>query len=112
VLGRIGLAIVYPALSLASVRGLDSGEVMHAMSINNFARQLGGAMGISATGILLDWRLSAHGIADITADAPQLAVLSAFRESFFALAGVCCVAAFAAWFMRQRGARQGGRRAS
>jgi EmrB/QacA subfamily drug resistance transporter len=101
IMGRIGLAIVYPALSLGSVRGLDGAEVMHAMSINNFARQLGGAMGISATGILLDWRLSVHGIDDITPDSPPGLVLAAFRESFLTLASVCCLAAFAAWFMRE-----------
>jgi MFS transporter, DHA2 family, multidrug resistance protein len=109
ILGRIGLAIVYPALSLASVRGLGAAEVMHAMSINNFARQLGGAMGISATGILLDWRLGARGIEDITAQSPQLQVLSAFSETFFTLAAVCCLAAIAAWFMRPRAAARGAR---
>jgi EmrB/QacA subfamily drug resistance transporter len=97
VLGRIGLAILFPALSLGSARGLDSSDLAQAMSINSFTRQLGGAIGISALGILLEWRLAAHqaggGVADTSG------VLAAFSECFFCLAAVSAVAAVAAAFM-------------
>ena len=61
VLGRIGIGIIMPSLSLGSMRGLGAAEIPQAASMQNFLRQLGGAVGVSLVGILLEWRLAAHG---------------------------------------------------
>jgi hypothetical protein len=63
-------------------------------------RQLGGSMGISATGIFLDWRLAAHGVEGMTSGASPGA-LAAFAESFLCLAFVCAVSVVAAWFVNE-----------
>ncbi len=57
VIGRIGLGCVLPSLNLGSMRGLPDGLISHGASTINFMRQLGGAVGISLVGIVLDWRL-------------------------------------------------------
>lgn len=95
VLGRIGLAIMHPALSLGCIRGLPAKDLPQAMSMNNFARQFGGAMGIGVTGILLDWRLSVHAH-------EAAGVMSAFGENLLMLAAVSALAAAAAWFMKEK----------
>jgi len=95
VLGRVGLAIMHPALSLGCARGLPQQDLAQAMSMNNFARQFGGAIGIGATGILLDWRLSVHAH---EADG----VMAAFSENLLILAAVSALAAAAAWFMNEK----------
>ena len=60
---------------------------------------LGGAAGVSLCGILLEWRLAAHGdtLANTTT---SLARLAAFDEVFLLLAAVCALAMLAAWKIR------------
>ncbi len=60
VIGRIGLGCVLPSLNLGSMRGLPDTLIPHGASTINFMRQLGGAVGISLVGIVLDARLLAH----------------------------------------------------
>ena len=57
VVGRVGLGCVLPSLNLGSMRGLPDGFISHGASTINFMRQLGGAVGISLVGIVLEWRL-------------------------------------------------------
>ena len=63
-------------------------------STMNFLRQLGGAIGVNAVGIMLEWRLQAHA----ALGAPG--VLRAFHEVFVLMALVTGLAALAAWRMR------------
>jgi EmrB/QacA subfamily drug resistance transporter len=91
-LGRVGLGLVLPALGVGSVRHLPKTELPHAVSLSSFARQLGGAIGISMVGIALEWRIGARG------DDP-VAVIAAFEDAFLMLAAVCASSAVAAWFM-------------
>jgi MFS transporter, DHA2 family, multidrug resistance protein len=88
-IGRIGLGVIHPALSIGSVKGLAAPELPQALSMGNFVRQLGGSFGISGTGVLLDWRLTAN------AGKTQ----PAFEETFFILAAVSLLAAVAGWFI-------------
>ena len=88
-IGRIGLGVIHPALSLGAVSGLAPAELPQALSMSNFVRQLGGSFGISVTGVLLDWRL--------TANAGQ--AQPAFEETFLILAVVSLGAAVAGWFI-------------
>jgi EmrB/QacA subfamily drug resistance transporter len=59
IVGRIGLGFVLPSLNLGAMRGLPPDLISHGSSTINFMRQLGGAVGISLVGIVLEWRLQA-----------------------------------------------------
>ena len=60
---------------------------------------LGGSIGVSLCGIVLEWRLAAHGdVLTRTASSPQR--LAAFNEVFLMLATLCALALFAAWRLR------------
>ncbi len=93
-LGRIGLGFVLPALSLGAMRGLDVDLIAQGASAVNFVRQLGGAIGVSLVGIVLEWRISVHG-------AQATGQHDAFGETFLLVAGLCALAVVAAWFMRE-----------
>ena len=99
VLGRVGLGFVLPSLNLGAMRSLPSNLIPQGASTINFLRMLGGAAGVSLCGILLEWRLSAHG--DSLAQ-PQTSVarLHAFDEVFLLLAACCALAMLAAWSIR------------
>jgi predicted MFS family arabinose efflux permease len=60
VVGRIRLGCVLPSLNLGAMRGLSDGFILCGASTINFMRQLGGAVGISLVGIVLEWRLQAQ----------------------------------------------------
>jgi EmrB/QacA subfamily drug resistance transporter len=60
VVGRVGLGCVLPSLNLGAMRGLSDGFIPYGASTINFMRQLGGAVGISLVGIVLEWRLQAQ----------------------------------------------------
>ena len=99
VLGRIGLGFILPSLNLGAMRGLHKELIPQGASAINFARTLGGATGVSLCGIVLEWRLAAHGdsLAKVTSSAARLA---AFNESFLMLAGLCLLALLAARHLR------------
>ena len=60
IIGRIGLGFVLPSLNLGALRGLPDDLISQGASAINFLRQLGGAVGISLVGIVLEWRLQAQ----------------------------------------------------
>lgn len=94
IIGRVGLGFVLPALSLGSLRGLTPELIAQGSSTINFLRQLGGAIGISLVGIVLEWRLAAN-----TVDAGGR--IRAFDDTFLLVAGLCALATLAAWRMRE-----------
>lgn len=98
VVGRIGLGFVLPSLNLGAMRGLPASAISQGSSVINFVRMLGGATGVSLCGIVLEWRLSAHGATLGQTRTP--AQLAAFNEVFVLLAGLCALAMLAAWRMR------------
>ena len=93
IIGRIGLGLVMPALSLGAMRGVEFSLIAQGASTINFLRQLGGAIGVSLVGIVLEWRLAVH---QAKADAQVLA----FNETFLLVALFCAIAVAAAWRMR------------
>jgi EmrB/QacA subfamily drug resistance transporter len=97
IVGRIGLGLILPSLNLGAMRGLPQGLISQGSSTISFVRQLGGAVGVSATGIVLEWRLQVHG-----GNATR-----AFHETFALVALVTAVAIVAAWRMSPRPARGG-----
>ena len=100
VLGRVGLGFILPSLNLGAMRGIDKALISQGSSAVNFMRMLGGAIGVSLCGILIEWRLDAHGDSLATA-ATSPARLAAFNEVFLMLAAVCALAIVAAWQLRQ-----------
>ena len=100
ILGRIGLGFILPSLNLGSLRPLHEHLLSQGSSAINFLRMLGGAIGVSLCGIVLEWRLAAHGdsLANATSSPARLA---AFNEAFFMLAALCALALLAAWQLRE-----------
>jgi DHA2 family multidrug resistance protein len=101
VLGRIGIGVIMPSLSLGSMRGLVAAEIPQAASMGNFLRQLGGAVGVSLIGILLEWRLAARGVT-LLGEGGDIARVRAFDETFLLLAAIMLPAIAAAWFLEPR----------
>jgi EmrB/QacA subfamily drug resistance transporter len=94
IVGRIGLGLVLPALSLGAMRGIDRSLITQGSSTINFLRQLGGAIGVALVGIVLEWRLKAHP-ANGGAHG-----LQAFDETFLLVALISVFAVLAAWRIR------------
>ncbi len=103
ILGRIGLGFILPSLNLGSLRALNPELISQGSSAINFVRMLGGAIGVSLCGIVLEWRLAAHGDS-LTQAATSPARLAAFNEAFLMLAALCVLAMFAAWRLRPQAA--------
>ncbi len=89
IVGRVGLGLVLPSLNLGAMRGLPVGLIAHGSSSINFLRQLGGAVGVSLVGIVLEWRLQ------VLPTDP----LRAFHETFLLLGAITACAVVAAWRM-------------
>jgi predicted MFS family arabinose efflux permease len=85
-IGRVGLGFVLPSLNLGAMRGLPDALISQGASTINFMRQLGGAVGISLVGIVLEWRLQAQ-----PADP-----LRAFHETFVLVGSITACAVLAA----------------
>ena len=98
-LGRIGLGFILPSLNLGSLRPLPTTLLSQGSSAINFLRMLGGAIGVSLCGIVLEWRLAVHGDS-LANDATSPARLAAFNETFFMLTALCLLALAAAWRLR------------
>jgi EmrB/QacA subfamily drug resistance transporter len=59
-IGRAGLGLIIPALNVGAVQTLPAEYLGHGASAVNFARQLGGAVGVNLLAVLLEWRLAAY----------------------------------------------------
>jgi predicted MFS family arabinose efflux permease len=99
ILGRIGLGFILPSLNLGSMRSLDKGLIPQGSSAINFVRMLGGAAGVSLCGIVLEWRIAAHGDT-LSNPVTSTARLAAFNEVFWMLSALCALALVAAWQLR------------
>ena len=86
VIGRIGLGFVMPSLNLGAMRGLPDDLISQGASNINFMRQLGGAVGISLVGIVLEWRLQAEPATPVRA----------FHETFVLVGFITACAVVAA----------------
>lgn len=108
VLGRIGLGFILPSLNIGAMRGLGHAHIPQGASAINFLRMLGGAAGVSLCGIVLEWRVAAHGFRlDTASTSPER--LTAFNETFFMLAAVCAVALVAALKLKATPPTQGSK---
>lgn len=100
ILGRIGLGFILPSLNLAAMRPLEKPLISQGSSAIGFLRMLGGAAGVSLCGIVLEWRLTVHGVslAPGVSDPQRIA---AFGETFLMLMLLCCLALVAALQLRE-----------
>ena len=103
VVGRMGLGFILPSLNVGAMRGLSKEMIPQGASAINYARTLGGAVGVGLCGIVLEWRLAVYGDNLATA-ASSAARLSAFNETFLMLALLCVLALPAAGRLRTGGA--------
>jgi EmrB/QacA subfamily drug resistance transporter len=101
ILGRMGLGFILPSLNLGAMRGLEHTHIPQGSSVINFLRMLGGATGVSLCGIVLEWRVAAHGTV-LGSGAPNAQRLAAFGETFWLLSGLCALALVAAWRLRDK----------
>ncbi|RZJ55142.1 MAG: MFS transporter, partial [Acidovorax sp.] len=104
ILGRIGLGFILPSLNLGSMRPLDKSLISQGSSTIGFLRMLGGAAGVSLCGIVLEWRLGAHGVA-LAVGASNPARIAAFGETFLMLTVLCGLALLAAWQLKEAPAK-------
>jgi EmrB/QacA subfamily drug resistance transporter len=100
IIGRIGLGFILPSLSVGAMRGLDASLMPQGVSTINFLRQLGGAIGVSLVGIVLEWRLAMAHAGLESSEASKRLSIRAFDETFLFVAVICAVAVLAAWRMR------------
>lgn len=99
ILGRIGLGFILPSLNIGAMRGLGHAHIPQGSSVINFLRMLGGAAGVSLCGIVLEWRVAAHGaLLDTGTTSP--ARMAAFDETFLMLSAICALAVVAALKLR------------
>jgi EmrB/QacA subfamily drug resistance transporter len=99
IIGRVGFGFILPSLSLGAMRGVDFSLIAQGASTINFVRQLGGAIGVSLVGIMLEWRLAIHHTG-LGGQASGAARIAAFNETFIFVATLCALAVIAAWQMR------------
>jgi MFS family permease len=102
VIGRVGFSILHPSLLLGSTRGLPRPEMPQALTLSIFLRSLGGAVGISTTGIFVDWRLHAYGISKTVVGGDAAGILAAFEDCFLFLATITLLSVVVAWFMKSK----------
>ncbi len=92
-IGRIGLGFIIPALNVGAVESLPPQYLGQASAAVNFARQLGGAVGVNLLAVVLDWRLSVYG--------SGAAATLAFRDCFLVVTIAFAAAAVPATSVRK-----------
>ncbi|WP_431688343.1 DHA2 family efflux MFS transporter permease subunit [Hahella sp. NBU794] len=83
--GRVGLALMMPALSTGGLVEVSDAQLGQASGMINFARQFGGAMGINILAVMLEWGSEAG-------DGRHVASMLSYTEAFVLL-GVIAIAA-------------------
>ncbi|MBL0285413.1 MAG: DHA2 family efflux MFS transporter permease subunit [Zoogloea sp.] len=95
-IGRIGLGLIIPALTLATLRHLQPRLMGEASMVNNYIRQLGGVLGIAIVAVFVEWRIAVYGATPRGIDA-------AYSEAFLLLTVSFLLATVAALRMKPRG---------
>jgi MFS transporter, DHA2 family, multidrug resistance protein len=60
VVGRVGLAMIFPSLNAAAINPLSLALIPHGSGAINFLRQLGGAFGVNLISLAMQQRTAAH----------------------------------------------------
>jgi EmrB/QacA subfamily drug resistance transporter len=94
-IGRVGLGLIIPALTLATLRHLQPRLMGEASMVNNYIRQLGGVLGIAIVAVFVEWRIAVYGATPRGIDA-------AYSEAFLLLTVSFLLATVAALRMKPR----------
>ncbi|NML28199.1 DHA2 family efflux MFS transporter permease subunit [Zoogloea dura] len=94
-IGRVGLGLIIPALTLATLRHLQPRLMGEASMVNNYVRQLGGVLGIAIVAVFVEWRITVYGVTPRGIDA-------AYSEAFLLLTATFLLATVAALRMKPR----------
>ncbi|ATE60903.1 DHA2 family efflux MFS transporter permease subunit [Thauera sinica] len=98
ILGRVGLGLILPALSMATLRHLEPHHLSQSSVVISYVRQLGGVLGIAMAAVFVSWRETVRaGAAD--------GVAGAYADGFMMIAGVFLVALAAACLMKEKAPR-------
>lgn len=92
-LGRVGLGLTIPALTVASLRWVPPPHFGQASMVSNYTRQFGGVLGVAIAAVFVEWRIAIHG-----AEPPG--VHWAYSQAFVLLALVFGLALVAAVRMK------------
>ena len=95
IIGRLGLGLVLPALSLATMRHLSAHQLGQSSMITSYMRQVGGVIGIAIAAVFVEWRESIYGHTTQGIDA-------AYAEGFLLVAALFAIALFAASGMKKQ----------
>ncbi len=91
VIGRIGMGFMLPALSVAALNPLSPEQLAAGSSTINFARQLGGALGVNMVALSIEFGEHRGSVPTI----------GAFHASWWLIAGFMVLAMAAVWKMRE-----------
>lgn len=94
--GRLGLGLTIPALTVATMARIAPAQLGQASMLSNYARQLGGVLGVAIVAVFVEWRAAVHG-------STASAVFSAYAQAFVLLAVAFGLATAAAVRMKPRG---------
>jgi predicted MFS family arabinose efflux permease len=95
VIGRVGLGLILPALSLATLRHMDAHQLGESSVVFSYARQMGGVLGVAIVAVFVEWREIVYG------SIPP-GVYIAYAQGFMLLSAVIMAAVIAASFMKTR----------
>ena len=93
VVGRIGLGMILPALSLATLRHMEPHQLGQSSVVFSYARQLGGVMGVAVIAVFIEWRETLYGTF-------PPGVYTAYSQGFMLLSAIFVVAVIAALLMK------------
>ncbi|UCV23675.1 DHA2 family efflux MFS transporter permease subunit [Ferribacterium limneticum] len=93
VLGRIGLALILPALGLAALRGMGINQLGQSSVVISYMRQFGGVLGVAVSAVFVEWRESVY-----RSEGADIA--GAYVDSFTLLVAIFVVALTAAGRMK------------
>jgi len=93
IIGRLGLGLILPALSLATLRHLEPHHLGQSSMVISYARQVGGVLGIAIAAVFVQWRETVYG-------ALPPGVFTAYSQGFLLVAMVFLGALIAASQMK------------
>ena len=95
IVGRIGLGLLLPALTIATLRNLQRSAMSEASVLTNYVRQIGCIMGVAIAATFVAGRQDAY------AKLPD-GIMRAYSEGFVLVAAMFLIALLAAAFMHPR----------
>ncbi|MGE0797912.1 MAG: DHA2 family efflux MFS transporter permease subunit [Lautropia sp.] len=87
VIGRIGMSLIFPALSVGSLRVLPGTLMAQGSGAVNFMRQLGGAFGVNLLAVMLERRTMFHSDAFAATQTPDNAAMVSLLGHVAGIAG-------------------------